>query len=67
MPEAPPRSSASILCGDFRSAYCIQDVGQMSILRDPYTSKGNLKIRCESRLYAGVVDSNAIKVGVLAV
>ena len=39
----------------------------MSILRDPYTSKGNLKIRCESRLYAGVVDSNAIKVGVLAV
>ena len=60
-------SSASILCGDFRSGYCIQDVGAMSVVRDPYTSKGNIKIWCESRLYAGVVDSNAIKVGVLAV
>ena len=59
-------SSASVLCGDFRSGYVIQDVGSMSVVRDPYTSKGNIKIWCESRLYAGVVDSNAIKVGVLA-
>jgi HK97 family phage major capsid protein len=59
-------SSASILCGDFKAGYLIQDVGPMSCVRDPYTSKGNIKIWCESRLYAGVVDSNAIKVGVLA-
>jgi HK97 family phage major capsid protein len=59
-------SSASILCGDFKSGYCIQDVGSLSVLRDPYTSKGNILIWAESRVYAGVVDSNAIKVGVLA-
>ncbi|MGA8889996.1 MAG: phage major capsid protein [Anaeromyxobacteraceae bacterium] len=59
-------SSASVLCGDFRAGYCIQDVGPMFIQRDPYTSRGNIIIWGESRLYAGVVDSNAIKVGVLA-
>ena len=59
--------SASILCGDFRSGFVIQDVGPMLIQRDPFTSRGNIIIWAESRLYAGVVDSNAIKVGVLAV
>jgi HK97 family phage major capsid protein len=59
-------SSASVLCGDFRAGYVIQDVGPMFIQRDPFTSRGNIIIWGEARLYAGVVDSNAIKVGVLA-
>ncbi len=60
----PAADSASVIVGDLRSGYLIQDVGAMSVVRDPYTSKGNIKVWCESRLYAGVVDSNAIKVGV---
>jgi hypothetical protein len=40
--------------------YWIQDVRQVSILRDPNTSKGNIKTWCDSRLYAGVPVSNAI-------
>ena len=55
--------SASVLVGDFRAGYVIQDVGAMSIVRDPYAKYGFVKVWCEQRIRAGVLDFNAIKVG----
>ena len=65
MPVEAENAPAAIVA-DLRAGYTIQDVGPMSTVRDPYTSKGNILLWCESRLYAGVVDSNAIKVGYCA-
>lgn len=56
--------AAAVLCGDFRAGYTIEDIGAMKVVRDPYTAKGFVKVWVETRLLAGVVDSNAIKVGV---
>ena len=60
-------SSASVIVGDIRAAYTIQDIGAQTILRDPYTVKGSVLWWSERRLVAGLVDSNAVKIGVCAV
>ena len=53
-------NSLSIAFGDFRG-YTIADRVGISVLRDPYTSKGVVKLYSRKRTGGGVVDFDAIK------
>jgi HK97 family phage major capsid protein len=50
-----------IAYGNFGRAYLIGDRVDMRMVRDPFTSKGNVGFYCARRVYGGVVDSAAYK------
>lgn len=51
----------SIAFGDFARAYMIIDRDGMTMLRDPYTTKGYVKFYTSKRVGGGVIDSRAYK------
>jgi HK97 family phage major capsid protein len=53
--------SFSIAFGDFSSGYLIVDRLGVSVLRDPYTTKGRVKFYARRRVGGGVVDFDSIK------
>lgn len=61
MPD-PANDSLSIVYADMKQAYTIVDRIGMNILRDPYTSKGNVCYYTTKRVGGDVVDFQAIKV-----
>lgn len=54
-------NSLSIAYGDFSHGYLIADRLGMSVIRDPFTSKGQVKFFTRKRVGGDVVDFNAIK------
>jgi HK97 family phage major capsid protein len=58
--------SYSVAVADWKKFYAVVDIGRPTILRDPYTSKGNVLFYSERRVGGGVVDSNAGKVLVMS-
>jgi HK97 family phage major capsid protein len=54
-------NSLAVAFGDFREGYTIVDREGISILRDPYTSKGYVKFFTRKRVGGGVVNFDAIK------
>lgn len=59
--------AAVVAVADWAKFYAIVDVGPTMLLRDPYTSKGQVLIYVEKRAGGCVVDSNAGKVLVMSV
>lgn len=55
-------NSYSIAVGDFKRGYLIVDRRGLSLLRDPYTTKGRVKFHLTKRVGGDVIDSEAIKV-----
>lgn len=51
-----------IMFGDFKEAYTIVDRLGISILRDPYTQDGAVKLSSRKRVGGGVVNSEAYKI-----
>jgi len=47
--------------GDFRAMYELVQVGRFSMIRDPYTSKGNTKLYLAARYLGRVVNNDAVK------
>jgi HK97 family phage major capsid protein len=64
---APSASSLSILCADFQEAYQIVDRTGIRILRNPFASLGSVGFYTTKRVGGDVVNTEAIKVGKLAV
>jgi len=63
MPELKEgTASKSIAFGDFEAGYQIVDRQELSILRDPYTSKPFVEFYATKRIGGAVVDFDAIKV-----
>lgn len=54
-------NSLSIAFGDFSRGYLIVDRPGLSILRDPYTTKGQVFLYSTKRVGGALADSNAIK------
>ena len=54
--------SFPIIFGDFRRAFQIIDRTGVSVLRDPYTSKGSVQFYTRKRVGSMKLDANAIKV-----
>ena len=54
-------NSLSIAFGNFQEGYLIVDRLGVTILRDPYTSKGRVKFYARRRVGGGVVDFDSIK------
>lgn len=52
--------------GDIRRAYQIVDRMGIRVLRDPYTSKGFIKMYTTKRVGGGVVNFEAVKIGKIA-
>jgi HK97 family phage major capsid protein len=60
-------SAAGVVAiADWSKFYAVEDVGETTIIRDPYTSKGNTLFYVEKRVGGAVVDSNAGKVLVMS-
>jgi len=53
--------SFSIAFGDFRAGYTIADRRGITVLRDPFTSKGVVKFYATQRVGGDVTDSEAVK------
>jgi len=53
--------SYSIAFGDFKRAYAIRDRKGISVLRDPYTTKGYVEFYTTKRLGAGIKNFEALK------
>lgn len=56
-------NSLSILYGDFKEGYLIIDRLGISVLRDPFTSKGFIKFYTRKRVGGAVRHFQAIKIG----
>lgn len=54
-----------IVFGDFRAAYLIVDRAGISVLRDPYTTKGRVKFYTTKRVGGGCVNFEALKIQVI--
>ena len=54
--------SLSVAFGNWRRGYTIVDRIGMSMLRDPYTDKGNVLFYGTKRVGGAVIDSDAIKI-----
>lgn len=61
MPAHTTTGALAIAFGDFREGYTIVDREGITILRDPYTSKGWVKFFTRKRVGGGVVNFDAIK------
>ena len=55
-------NSLSIAFGDFQAGYLIADRKGMTLLRDPFTSRGNVILYVTKRVGGALIDSEAIKV-----
>lgn len=53
--------SLSVWFGDWQQAYCTVRMPGMRLLRDPYSSKGQVYFFAYQRVGGGLIDSNAIK------
>lgn len=62
MPSTVASANAVIAFGDWQKGYAVVDIGTMTMLRDPLTSKGNTLFYAEKRIGGAVVDSNALKI-----
>lgn len=63
MADMPVIASAalSIAYGDFQRSYTIVDRAGISVLRDPFTSKGRVKFRSSKRVGGAVTNFDAMK------
>lgn len=61
MPAHTTTGALGMALGDFREGYTIADREGITILRDPYTSKGYVKFFTRKRVGGGVVNFDAIK------
>lgn len=61
MPAFTTTNALGMAFGDFREGYTIADRAGITILRDPYTSKGYVKFFTRKRLGGRVVNFDAIK------
>jgi HK97 family phage major capsid protein len=62
MPQITDESTrVPILFGDFASAYQIVDRGEISVLRDPYSSKPYVEFYATKRVGGDMVDFDAVK------
>jgi HK97 family phage major capsid protein len=52
----------SVLCGDFTQGYELVQYGGLSILRDPYTTKGKTGFYIAARFGGRITDNDAIRV-----
>lgn len=59
-------NALSIAYGDFSVGYTILDRVGLTILRDPYTSEGNVKFVARKRTGGAVTNFDAIKIGKVA-
>ena len=59
-------NALAIAYGDFRSGYTIVDKAGTAILRDPYTTPGQVKYRVTKRTGGAVTDFDAIKLQKIA-
>lgn len=59
-------SALPIVFGNLREAYQIVDRGGITVLRDPYTTKGRVKFYTTKRVGGGVVNFEAIKIQVVS-
>jgi HK97 family phage major capsid protein len=51
-----------VLCGDWKAGYELTEIGPMTVLRDPYTTKGSTVFYFAQRFGGKIVDNNALKV-----
>lgn len=51
-----------VLCGDFQQGYELVRIGDMTILRDPYSTKGRVLFYIAQRFAGKLTDNDAIKV-----
>lgn len=61
MPVHTTTGALAMAFGDFREGYTVADREGITILRDPYTSKGYVKFFTRKRVGGGVVNFDAIK------
>jgi len=59
-------NALAIAYGDFRAGYTIVDKAGTAILRDPYTTPGQIKYRVTKRTGGAVTDFDAIKIQKIA-
>lgn len=65
--QAIAASALAIAYGDFSVGYTIVDKLGLSVLRDPFTSKGNVIFYTSKRVGGDVTNFDAIKIGKVAV
>ena len=58
----PAANSLSILFGDIRQAYTVVERAQVSLLRDPFTTKGQTKFYTTKRVGGSLVNGLACKI-----
>jgi HK97 family phage major capsid protein len=51
-----------LLVGDFTAGYELTEIGGMTVLRDPYSTKGKTIFYISQRFGGTVIDNHAIKV-----
>lgn len=51
-----------VLCGDFQQGYELTEIGPMSVLRDPYSTKGKTLFYVAARFGGRLTDNDAIKI-----
>lgn len=68
MPDvaAVAANALAVVFGNFAEAYQIVDRAGISILRDPYTTKGRVKFYTTKRTGGGVINFEALKIGKIA-
>jgi HK97 family phage major capsid protein len=60
--SSSPQAADKLLVGDFQQGYELIEIGGMSVLRDPYTSRGKTLFYIYQRFGGAVVDNNSLKV-----
>ena len=65
MPEIGA-SALPIAIADWRRFYAVVDIGDLTLIRDAVTSKGNTRFYAEKRVGGAVLDSNAAKLMAMA-
>ena len=65
--DAPAADTVGMLFGNFREAYTIVDRMGMQVIRDPYTTPGNVKFYTAKRVGGALTNPEAVKALVLGV
>lgn len=60
--QAVGANNLAIAYGDFGAGYTIVDNGSLDVIRDPYTSDGNVVFKTHKRMGGGVVNFESIKI-----
>ena len=63
--DAPAANTVGMLFGNFGEAYTIVDRIGMQVIRDPYTTPGNVKFYTAKRVGGALTNTEAIKALVL--